>query len=97
MPKDAAVHDCTGKTIYPSFIDLYATDFGLTVPQRPEGGGFGRSAQPLSNKKGAYSWNQALRTEYNAAAEFSTDAKAAEEWRKLGFGALLTHRADGIS
>ncbi len=98
VPKDAATHDCTGKTIYPSFIDLYAADYGLVVPARVEGGGgFGRPAQPLSNKKGAYSWNQALRSEYNAAAEFSNDAKAAEEWRKLGFGTLLTHRADGIS
>jgi imidazolonepropionase-like amidohydrolase len=98
VPKDAAMHDCTGKTIYPSFIDLYAADYGLPVPPRAEGGGgFGRPAQPLSNKKGAYSWNQALRTEYSAAAEFSNDVKAAEEWRKLGFGALLTHRADGIS
>ncbi|MDO8366246.1 MAG: amidohydrolase family protein [Saprospiraceae bacterium] len=97
VPKDAATHDCTGKTIYPSFIDLYATDFGLTVPPRAEGGGFGRPAQPISNKKGAYSWNQAMRPEYNAAGEFSIDPKAAEEWRKLGFGALLTHRADGIS
>jgi len=97
VPKDAATHDCTGKTIYPSFIDLYATDFGLTVTPRGEGGGFGRPAQPLSNKKGAYSWNQALRPEYNAAAEFNIDPKAAEEWRKLGFGTLLTHRADGIS
>ncbi len=97
VPKDAAIHDCTGKTIYPSFIDLYATDYGLTVPPRNEGGGFGRPAQPLSNKKGAYSWNQAMRPEYSAAAEFSNDPKAAEEWRKLGFGALLTHRADGIS
>ena len=95
IPKDAATHDCTGKTIYPSFIDLYATDYGLTIPPRNEGGG--RGQQPLSNKKGAYSWNQALRPEYNAAAEFSNDPKAAEEWRKLGFGALLTHRADGIS
>jgi imidazolonepropionase-like amidohydrolase len=97
VPKDAATHDCSGKTIYPSFIDLYATDYGLPVPPRNEGGGFGRGPQPLSNKKGAYSWNQALRPEYNAAAEFSNDPKAAEEWRKLGFGALLTHRADGIS
>lgn len=97
IPKDAAVHDCTGKTIYPSFIDLYAADYGLPLPPRGEGGGFGRTPQAFSNKKGAYSWNQALRPEYSAAAEFSTDAKAAEEWRKLGFGALLTHRADGIS
>ena len=96
IPKDVVTHDCSGKTIYPSFIDLYATDYGLVVPARIEGGGFGRPAQPLSNKKGAYSWNQALRSEYNAASEFSNDAKAAEEWRKLGFGTLLTHRADGI-
>jgi imidazolonepropionase-like amidohydrolase len=95
VPKDAATHDCSGKTIYPSFIDLYATDYGLTIPPRNEGSG--RGQQPFSNKKGAYSWNQALRPEYNAAAEFSNDPKAAEEWRKLGFGALLTHRADGIS
>lgn len=55
VPTNAATHDCTGKTIYPSFIDLYATDFGLPVTPRVEGGGgFGRSAQPLSNKKGVY-------------------------------------------
>ena len=99
VPKDAATHDCTGKTIYPSFIDLYAADFGLTVLPRGDGGGggVGRQTQFLTNKKGAYSWNQAMRTEYSAAAEFSNDAKAAEDWRKLGFGTLLTHRADGIS
>jgi imidazolonepropionase-like amidohydrolase len=98
VPKDAATHDCTGKTIYPSFIDLYAADYGLpAAPPGGGGGGFGGPQQFFSNKKGAYSWNQALRTEYNAAAEFSNDQKAAEEWRKLGFGALLTHRADGIS
>ncbi|MFN0034299.1 MAG: amidohydrolase family protein [Saprospiraceae bacterium] len=98
LPNDAATHDCTGKTIYPSFIDLYATDYGLPIVQSGGGGGgFGGPQQFFSNKKGAYSWNQALRSEYNAAAEFSNDPKAAEEWRKIGFGALLTHRADGIS
>jgi imidazolonepropionase-like amidohydrolase len=98
VPADAAVHDCSGKTIYPSFIDLYAADFGLPVPsQQGAGGGFGRPQQFFSSKKGAYSWNQALRTEYSAAAEYSDDPKAAEDWRKHGFGALLTHRADGIS
>lgn len=98
VPKDAAVHDCTGKTIYPSFIDLYATEYGLPAQPRAEaGGGFGRPQQFLSNKKGAYSWNQALKPEYGAAAEFSNDPKAAEEWRKIGFGTLLSHRADGIS
>jgi imidazolonepropionase-like amidohydrolase len=101
IPKGTATIDCTGKTIYPAFIDLYATDFGLpaTPTIQPGGqGGFGqRPPQPLSNKKGAYSWNEALRSEYNAAEAFAMDAKAAEEWRKLGFGAVLTHKADGIS
>jgi imidazolonepropionase-like amidohydrolase len=98
IPADAQRHDCTGKTIYPAFIDLYATDFGLPQPKdEPRAGGFGRPQQPLSAKKGAYAWNEALRPEYNAAAEFSLDNKAADEWRKIGFGALLSHRADGIS
>lgn len=100
VPADAVVSDCSGKTIYPAFIDLYATDYGLPASPSAPGGGGGpgqRAPQPLSSKKGAYSWNEALRTEYNAADVFSTDAKAAEELRKLGFGAVLSHRADGIS
>jgi len=97
VPKDAVVADCTGKTIYPGLIDLYASGYGLPA-QRPENRTFGQQApQPLSNKKGAYSWNEALRPEFNAAEAFSNDEKAASEWRKLGFGALLTHQADGIS
>lgn len=100
VPKDAAVQDCSGKTIYPAFIDLYATGYGLPVANTPPpgGGGFGnRQPQPLSSKKGAYAWNEALRTEFNASEAYANDPKAAEEWRKLGFATLLTHRADGIS
>lgn len=97
VPKEAAVHDCSGKTIYPGFIDLYATGYGLPAPPPDARGGFGQPRQALSSKKGPYSWNEALRPEYNAAGTFSNDAKAAEEWRKIGFSALLTHNADGIS
>ena len=97
VPKEAAVHDCKGKTIYPAFIDLYATGYGLPAPPPDARGGFGQPRQALSAKKGPYSWNEALRSEYSAAAAFSNDAKVAEEWRKIGFGALLSHNADGIS
>jgi len=99
VPKDAAVQDCSRKTIYPAFIDLYATGYGLpaSAASPSGGGGFNRPQQPLSNKKGAYSWNEALRTEYNAAEAYTNDLKGAEEWRKLGFATLLTHRSDGIS
>src|SRR5579871_1104691 len=32
VPKDAVVIDCSGKYIYPSFIDLY-TDYGIPTPE----------------------------------------------------------------
>lgn len=99
IPAGAVVMDCSGKSIYPAFIDIYATDYGLPAAAPAAGGGGQgqRTPQSLSNKKGAYAWNEALKPEYNAAESFSTDAKSAEEWRKIGFGALLTHRADGVS
>ncbi len=97
VPKEAAVHDCSGKTIYPGFIDLYATGYGLTAPPPNTRRGFGQPRLSYTTKEGAYAWNEALRPEYSAAAEFSSDEKAAAEWRKIGFGALLTHQADGIS
>lgn len=98
IPKEAALHDCAGKTIYPAFIDLYAAGYGLpAVPTPQPGGGFRQPQQPLTSKKGAYAWNEALHPEFNAADAFANDAKAAEDYRKIGFGAVLTHQADGIS
>jgi len=100
VPADAVKHDCSGQTIYPSFIDIYAADYGLPAPPAMASGGFGQQQQPQppAEKKGAaYSWNEALKPEYSAVALFINDAKAADEYRKLGFGTLLTHRADGIS
>lgn len=45
VPADAIVIDCTGKFIYPSFIDVYA-DYGMPA-QQAQGGfrGFGGPAQ----------------------------------------------------
>lgn len=97
VPQDAVVIDASGKTIYPAFIDLY-TEYG--IPEKPQaggGGGFGRGQQMLSNKEGAYAWNQALKPEYQAFENFKTNEKAASELRKLGFGAVLSHNMDGIS
>ncbi len=97
VPQDAVVIDASGKTIYPSFIDLY-TDYGMPEKsQSGSGGGFSRGQQMLSNKEGAYSWNQALKPEYQAFENLKTNEKAASELRKLGFGAVLSHNMDGIS
>src|ERR1700760_1613473 len=37
-PKDAVIVDCSGKYIYPSFVDLY-TDYGIPEPERARGTG----------------------------------------------------------
>ena len=96
-PKDAVVLDCSGKTIYPAFIDLYAGGYGLPAAAPAAGGGRSTPPQTSNSKKGAFSWNEALHPEYNAADFFSPDSKAAEEYRKLGFATLLVHQTDGIS
>ncbi|HEV8287357.1 MAG TPA: amidohydrolase family protein [Chitinophagaceae bacterium] len=102
IPKDAVVVNCSGKYIYPSLIDIYS-DYGIPIPQRPTpgggagGGGFFAPQQFTSNTKGAYGWNQAIRSEVNAADIFTMDDKAAKPLRDIGFGSVLTHQKDGIA
>jgi imidazolonepropionase-like amidohydrolase len=101
IPKNAVVIDCKGKFIYPSFIDLYS-DYGLAPQtagtQQGRGfGGFDRSSQFVSNTKGAYSWNQALKSEVHAFQDFQTNETKAKELRSLGFGAVITNNQDGIA
>ncbi len=95
IPKGAIEVDLKGKHIYPSFIDLYS-GYGLSkakaVGNRPR-----RQPQMLSNKVGAYLWNEAMKPEFNAANNFTADEKAAKSLRKLGFGAVLSHQQDGIN
>ncbi len=96
VPTGAVEIDAKGKTIYPSFIELYS-NYGMPEVKKSEGGGWNKPIQMLSKKNGAYSWNQALKTEFRAHEHFSAKDKSAAEWRKLGFGAVLSHRMDGIS
>jgi imidazolonepropionase-like amidohydrolase len=97
VPADAIVIDCTGKFIYPSFIDVYA-DYGMPA-QQAQGGfrGFGGPAQLTSNTKGAFGWNQAIRADVEAGKLFVTDDAKAKPMREIGFGAVLTHHKDGIA
>ncbi|MBP7821733.1 MAG: amidohydrolase family protein [Saprospiraceae bacterium] len=95
LPKDAVVLDFRGKNIYPSFIDLYA-DYGITTvkDERSE-----RRSGPQyeAQRKGAFAWNDAIRSDFDAYANFRYDEKASKELRESGFGAVLSHRMDGIS
>jgi dihydroorotase-like cyclic amidohydrolase len=98
VPADAIVTDCSGKTIYPSFIDIYA-DYGMPAQSQGAAGlgrGFG-AAQLTSNQKGAYGWNQAIKADVNASTIFVSDEAKAKSMRDQGFGAVLTHQRDGIA
>jgi imidazolonepropionase-like amidohydrolase len=96
VPKDAVVFDLKGRFIYPSFIDPFS-NYGMPEPPPPAPRNRGDAQQPLSSKKGAFSWNEALKTEFKAAESFVTNEKDADVLRGSGFGAVLTHRFDGMS
>ncbi len=96
IPKEAIIVDCNGKFIYPSFIDPL-TDYGANTPKRGAAGfNFGAPAQFLSNKAGAYNWNQAIKPEVNAVESFSMDEAVATGFRNNGYGVVFTHVKDGI-
>jgi imidazolonepropionase-like amidohydrolase len=97
IPAEAVVVDCNGKYIYPSFIDAY-TNYGISNSARPAGAfNYGAPAQFVSNKPGAYNWNQAIKPESNAYEIFAPDETAANGYRANGFGTVFTHVKDGIA
>ncbi len=99
IPKDAVVIDCMDKFIYPAFIDIYS-DYGITAAERQSTAGaaaFFRTQQLTSNAKGAYGWNQSIKSETEAYKIFSADDTKAKVLRDIGFGSVLTHQKDGIA
>jgi imidazolonepropionase-like amidohydrolase len=97
LPAGAVEVDCSGKYLYPSFIDLYA-DYGTVTPQRPPGNpNFFAQGQIESATKGAYGWNQAIKSETDAYKVFAADETKAKPLRDLGFGTVLSHVRDGIA
>lgn len=93
IPANAVVIDVSGKSIYPSFIDIYS-DFGVEKPKRQGFGGFG-GGQYDASREGFY-WNDHIRPEQNAVDHFKYDSKTASALRKAGFGVVNTHLQDGI-
>ncbi|MBI3519664.1 MAG: amidohydrolase family protein [Bacteroidetes bacterium] len=86
-PKDAITIDLKGKHIYPAFIDLYS-DYGMPEVKRTD--------YTDAPKKGAYGWNQAIKSEVESYKLFLTNQQKADELRKIGFGAVVTSQKDGI-
>jgi len=91
--KAATQVDVKGGYIYPGFIDLFST-YGI---EPSKAGQPSYEPQLITNRPGAYAWNDALKTDFRAHEAFSPDAKAAQEYLQNGFTAVLTRRADGYS
>ena len=94
IPKNTTRIDLNGKSIYPSFIDVY-TSFGIKTPTAKGGNSF-RSAPQYDSKRKGYYWNEHIRPETNAIDHFNFDDKKAKALRSLGFGVVNTHLQDGI-
>ncbi len=93
LPKNTVVMDVSGKTIYPSFIDIYS-GFGVKKPEKAETEG--RSAEFDASRDGFY-WNDHIMPENDAVTQFEYDDKVAETLRKAGFGTVNSHIQDGIA
>jgi imidazolonepropionase-like amidohydrolase len=92
IPKGTAITNLKGKTIYPSFIDIYS-DFGIEKPKRITSGYGG--TQYAAEREGYY-WNDHIRPETNPIDDFKFDAKKAKSFIDAGFGVVNTHLQDGI-
>ncbi|WP_282044004.1 amidohydrolase family protein [Winogradskyella flava] len=89
IPKNTTSVDLSGKSIYPSFIDLYTT-FGVKKPERG-----GNGPRYGASRTGFY-WNDHIMPEQDVMASFKYDTKTASELHKLGFGVVNTHIPDGV-
>ena len=92
IPKNSTIIDLEGKSIYPSFIDIYSK-FGVKAPERKSGD---RRSPQYNNVRKGYYWNDHIRPEQNAIEFFKYDDRKAKELIKNGFGAVNTHLSDGI-
>ena len=92
IPAGYVAINCLNKIIYPGFIDAY-TSYGLSDTKNE-----GNSEDPIfiSTKDGAYHWNEAVKSEYNAIENFSVKHSDPEVLRSQGFTVVNTLKKDGI-
>lgn len=108
FPKGTIVYDLTGKTVYPSFIDVYAANYGVKVTtsgadanpyaafMAPAQGGRTGSQSTTPEARTADYWNDGINASFNVSDEFIPDTRTAGEYRQAGFGAVVSFKAEGI-
>ena len=105
IPAGATVIDVLGKTIRPAFIDLASTalsdpalvcasssNIGFVPPQAPSGA----PGEPPAVAQTSGHWNKMVCPERRVAASLKFDEAKLKALRKLGFGYVLSHGADGV-
>ncbi len=95
-PAGTRTIDLQGKFIYPSFIDLYS-HYGLSEVQKSSGFRWGAAEKLGPQTKGPFSQNDAIKSQYDAANDFTLKGEQAASYRKAGFGAVLTNKRDGLA
>jgi imidazolonepropionase-like amidohydrolase len=108
FPKGTVVFDLTGKTVYPSFIDIYAANYGIKTQtttadanpfaafMNPAQGGRASTTTTPEARIADY-WNDGINASYDISSEFIPDSKTAGEYRQAGFGAVVAFKNDGIA
>jgi imidazolonepropionase-like amidohydrolase len=96
IPKDALVEDLSGKYIYPSFIDLYS-EYGVNTQTATGSTTVARQQEVFESRiDGPFYWNDAIKPYKKAIETFRVTEKDADDFRKAGFGAVVTQKKDGI-
>lgn len=93
IPKNCETINLEGKSIYPSFIDIY-TSFGIEPIKKSSDT---EKGVVYDTKRVGYYWNESIRSEVNAFDSFKYDQSKSEELLKAGFGVVGSHVQDGIA
>jgi hypothetical protein len=108
FPKGTIIYDLTGKTVYPSFVDAYAGNYGIKVSapaadanpfaafMNPAQTGRSSSAATPEARIADY-WNDGINASFDVSSEFIPDSKTSAEYRQAGFGAVVAFKAEGIA
>jgi imidazolonepropionase-like amidohydrolase len=108
FPKGTIIFDLSGKTVYPSFVDVYAGNFGIkaqiAAPDANPYAAFftppqtGRSGSQITVPAARIAdyWNDGINASFDILQEFIPDTKISAEYRQAGFGSVVTFKTDGI-
>lgn len=110
FPKGTIVTDLSGKTVYPSFIDPYAGNYGIRTQQQASSsaqqsyvvavsqqGSRQTATAPVPEPRTAGYWNEGIKASFNFTDEFIPDSRTAAEYRQAGFGAVVAFKSDGLA